>query len=53
MDGGDWQAAVHGIAELDMTEWTSLTHMLCPLLLEPSSHLPSHPTPLGCHRTLV
>jgi len=23
-----------------------------PLPLEPLSHLPSHPTPLGCHRTL-
>ena len=23
---------------------------MCPLPLEPPSHLPSHPTPLGCHR---
>ena len=26
--------------------------MHMPLLLEPPSHLPSHPTPLGCHRAL-
>ena len=25
---------------------------LCPLPLEPPSHLPPHPTPLGCHRAL-
>ena len=24
----------------------------CPAPLEPLSHLPSHPTPLGCHRAL-
>ena len=24
---------------------------ICPLSLEPSSHLPPYPTPLGCHRT--
>ena len=23
---------------------------ICPLSLEPPSHLPSHPTPLSCHR---
>ena len=23
------------------------------LLLEPSSHLPLHPNPLGCHRALI
>ena len=25
---------------------------VCPLPLEPPSHLPPHPTPLGCHRVL-
>jgi len=25
---------------------------MCLLPLEPPSHLPPHPTPLGCHRTL-
>ena len=26
---------------------------VCPLPLEPLSHLPTHPTPLGCHRALL
>ena len=26
---------------------------ICPFSLEPSSHFPPHPTPLGCHRTLA
>ena len=26
---------------------------MCPLPLEPPSHLPPHPTPLGCYRALV
>ena len=25
---------------------------ICPFPLEPASHLPRHPTPLGCHREL-
>ena len=25
---------------------------MCPLPLEPPSHLPPHPTPLGCYRVL-
>ena len=25
----------------------------CPLSLKPPSHLPPHPTPLGCHKALV
>ena len=25
---------------------------VCPIPLEPPSHLPPHPTPLGCHRAL-
>ena len=26
---------------------------MCPFLPEPSSHLPPHATPLGCHRALA
>ena len=32
MDRGGWQATVHGVAESDMTEWLSTSHMLDMLL---------------------
>ena len=35
MDGGDWKATVHGVAELDTTEQLTHSHSLClcPLFL--------------------
>ena len=30
MDGGAWQATVHGIAELDRTEWLSTLRLQTP-----------------------
>ena len=47
MDGGDWRATVHGVAELDTTEQLTHSHSLslCPLFppLEKvaSLHVPS------------
>ena len=36
-----------------MSTWTSHSYIYVPPhFLEPSSHLPLHPTPLGCHRAL-
>ena len=32
-------------------DWSDLAY-ICPLPLEPPSHLPPHPTPLGYHRAL-
>ena len=47
MDGGDWRATVHGVAELDTTEQLTHSHSLClcplfpPLEKVASLHVPS------------
>ena len=63
MDREAWRAAVHGVANsrTGLSDWTEVPYItmnypevyICPLHLEPPSHLPPHPIPLGCHRALA
>ena len=45
---GQGSLASWGHKESDTTEWLSKQY-ICFLPLEPPSHLPPHPAPLGCH----
>ena len=48
MDGGDWLAVVHGVAELDMTEWLTLTNWLPELKKKDLEH-PMTPSSIVSH----
>ena len=55
MDRGAWQNIVHGVARVrhNLTTKPPPHTCICPLPLEPPSHLLPRPTPLGCHKALV
>ena len=56
-DGGAWWAAIYGVAQsrtwLKWLSSSSSSRYIYPLPLEPPSHLPPHPTPLGWYRAPV
>ena len=55
MDRGAWPTTLQGVTRVrhNLTTKPPAHTCICPLPLEPPSHLPPHPTPLGCHKALV